>query len=261
MREFSADERVEMYKELKNLCEDKKLLEKKISNLIDEKKQRSRDTSKNYRGQIIREYQSYIENKNPLLPPNSKKKARFLLHRDYFTKKPRKEIIEDITNEAHYKIMLIKNYFKDNLTQEILFICLDAIIEYNYFNDVIENKYDPQKIREDFEKIERFLQSDTKIEVRVPKHSQDIFRDTSKELIEEHNTNPKDTRDLLKQLLEDVNNYGLTKDTRIRRKKQTETIIKMFKDIYDNPNRKNNPNDEERKKEFEELEKYRDYYK
>jgi len=257
MRIFTKEERISIYKKLEHLCKNEVLLRKKISQLIDDRMKRSKDSTKNFRGYIINRYVQRYNKVDTRVLFNNKEKKQFLKYRDYNSEKSRNEIID----ETHYKMMLIQNYFKEELTQEILFLCLDAIIEYNYFNDVIENKYDPEKIRDDFKKIERFLQSDTKIDIKIPKHSQDIFRDTYKELTEIHNTNKKDTKDLLNQLLENVNNYGLTKNTRIRRKKVADELICIFENVIKNPQCKRVVKDEEKQKELLELNKLRETYK
>lgn len=115
------------------------------------------------------------------------------------------------------------------LKDKIIFCCLDALKEYEFFYscDINKNKYDSNKLKQELENLKKFYISNNEIAIKIPKHPNDILKDTYQYLVNECNFNKYGSKKLIEILFH--------KDKKISYSKQTEkeyrNIPKIFEDI------------------------------
>lgn len=135
-------------------------------------------------------------------------------------------------NEYFYKLDKIIAYtdiykepkpFKDR----IIVYCIEALIEYEFFYsfNIDKNLYDKKKLKQQLEHHKKFYDSSDKIEIVMPKHPNDILKDTYDYLVNECNFNKYGAKRLIKIIF--------PKDKKISYSKQTEEEYKQLPRIFE----------------------------
>lgn len=124
------------------------------------------------------------------------------------------------------------DFYIQNLDiQELIFLLMNALIDYEYFNLKIDKKngYNYKDIRNQFENIKKYLVNIDEVQIKIPTHPNIIYNNTYHILIEKYNVNNNDVTEILNILLD------FTKKAKnlITNKKEYTDVIKSFKKLIE----------------------------